>query len=109
MDRIHVTDAQKYRQMLINGVPEGGEPTQKSSGLQSPWATTAEDNFRPRSSQSQARRQSNLSSDIFMKAEDQEVSQRIPRDNDIWGIRERTTGEKTQVNTTELQAHTKGR
>ena len=32
MDRINVIDAKKYKQMLINGAPEGGEPNQKSSG-----------------------------------------------------------------------------
>ena len=32
MDRINVIDAKKYKQMLINGAPEGGEPIQKSSG-----------------------------------------------------------------------------
>ena len=32
MDRINVIDAKKYKQMIINGAPEGGEPNQKSSG-----------------------------------------------------------------------------
>ena len=32
MDRINVIDAKKYKQMLINGAPEGAEPNQKSSG-----------------------------------------------------------------------------
>ena len=43
MDRINVIDAKKYKQMLINGAPEGGEPNQKSSG----WGfrATSPDNF----------------------------------------------------------------
>ena len=32
MDRINVIDAKKYKQMIINGAPEGDEPSKKSSG-----------------------------------------------------------------------------